>query len=154
MSVLVTHLYQCTNWHCCERLCSSAVNFFWRLFNAFAHFMMGDLQAHLLTLHWVFSCFWPKMAWPPCTTLFIHPMPQATVFFPRWKKSSKGNILPMWKKQKTAEVLRGIKMDKFKNYFEQWKKVSMGVLHQMENTNTLKVTEVSICKNKYTIFYK
>ena len=37
-------------------------------------------------------------------------------------------------KQKTAEI------DEFKICFEQWKKVSIGVLHQMENT--LKVTEV------------
>ena len=53
-------------------------------------------------------------------------------------------------KQKTAEALKGIKIDKFKNCFEQWKKGSVGVLHQMENT--LKVMEVSTCKNKYTIF--
>ena len=28
MSILGTHLYQCTNWHCCERLRSASVNFF------------------------------------------------------------------------------------------------------------------------------
>ena len=39
-----------------------------------------------------------------------------------------------------AEALKGIKIDEFKNCFEQWKKVSIGVLHQMGNT--LKVTEV------------
>ena len=43
-------------------------------------------------------------------------------------------------KQKTAEALKGIKINKFKNCFEQWEKVSTGVLHQMEST--LKVTEV------------
>ena len=43
-------------------------------------------------------------------------------------------------KQKTAEALKGIKTDKAKNCFEQWKKGSIGVLHQMEST--LKVTEV------------
>ena len=32
MSVLGTHLYQCTRWRCCERLCSASVNFLWRLF--------------------------------------------------------------------------------------------------------------------------
>ena len=43
--------------------------------------------------------------------------------------------------QKMAEALKGIKVDKFKNCSEQWKKnVSVGVLHQMEST--LKVTEV------------
>ena len=40
-----------------------------------------------------------------------------------------------------AEALKGIKIDKFKNCFEQWKKeVLVGILLQMENT--LKVTEV------------
>ena len=40
-----------------------------------------------------------------------------------------------------AEALNGIKIDKFKNCFEQWKKVLIaGVLHQMESA--LKVTEV------------
>ena len=40
-----------------------------------------------------------------------------------------------------AETLKGIKIDKFKNYFEQWKKnISIGVLHHMEST--LKSTEV------------
>ena len=44
-------------------------------------------------------------------------------------------------KQKTAEALKGIKINEFKTRFEQWKKnISIGVLHQMEGT--LKVTEV------------
>ena len=43
-------------------------------------------------------------------------------------------------KQKTAETLKGIKINIFKNCFEQWKKYLESVLHQMENT--LKVTEV------------
>ena len=43
-------------------------------------------------------------------------------------------------RQKTAEALKGIKINEFKNCFEQWKKVSMGILHQKEST--LKVTEV------------
>ena len=42
-------------------------------------------------------------------------------------------------KQKTRGVQKGIKIYKFKNCFEQWKKVLIGVLHQMEST--LKVTE-------------
>ena len=43
-------------------------------------------------------------------------------------------------KQKTAEALKGTKINEFKNCFEQWEKVSIGVLHQMESA--LKVTEV------------
>ena len=43
--------------------------------------------------------------------------------------------------QKMAEALKGIKVDKFKNCSEQWKKkVLIGVLHPMERT--LKVTEI------------
>ena len=44
-------------------------------------------------------------------------------------------------KQKMAEtLLKSIKIDEFKNCFEQWKKVSIGVLHQLEST--LKMSEV------------
>ena len=43
-------------------------------------------------------------------------------------------------KQKMVEALTDIKIDEFINCFEQWKKVLVGVLHQMEST--LKVTEV------------
>ena len=53
--------------------------------------------------------------------------------------------------QKMSEALKGIKINKFKKCFEQWKMVSIGLLHQMEST--LKVTEVSMCKNKYINFY-
>ena len=53
-------------------------------------------------------------------------------------------------KRRTVKALKGI--DEFKKYFEQWKNILLGVLHQMEST--LKVTEVKTCKNKYTIFYK
>ena len=42
-------------------------------------------------------------------------------------------------KYKTAEALKGTKIDKFKNCFEQWKNILIGVLHQVEST--LKVTE-------------
>ena len=43
-------------------------------------------------------------------------------------------------KQKTAGVVKGIKIDKFKNCLGHGKDVSIGVLHQVEST--LKVTEV------------
>ena len=43
-------------------------------------------------------------------------------------------------KQKMAEALKGIKTNEFKNWFKQWKNISIGVLHPMENT--LKVAEV------------
>ena len=42
-------------------------------------------------------------------------------------------------KQKMAEALNG-KINEFKNCFEQWKNVSIGLFHQMEST--LEVTEI------------
>ena len=39
-----------------------------------------------------------------------------------------------------AEALKDIKIGAFKNCFEHWKKVSMGVVHQMQSTS--KVIEV------------
>ena len=44
--------------------------------------------------------------------------------FPRMKKVRKEKHFPdVWEeKQKTAETLKGIKTDKLKNCFEQWKK--------------------------------
>ena len=44
------------------------------------------------------------------------------------------------KKKKKAEALKVIKINEFKNCFKLWKKVSIGVLHQMQST--WKVTEV------------
>ena len=46
--------------------------FFGDSFNSFAHFIMGDLPAHLPTPHWVCSSFWPKTEWPLYSTLPIH----------------------------------------------------------------------------------
>ena len=43
-------------------------------------------------------------------------------------------------KQKMVEALKVIKIHEFKNCFEEWKNVSIGILHQMEGT--LKATEV------------
>ena len=34
-------------------------------FNVFAHFVMGDLQAHLPTAHSMFSSIWPKHSMTP-----------------------------------------------------------------------------------------
>ena len=43
-------------------------------------------------------------------------------------------------KQKKAETLKGVKIDEFKTVLSSGKKVSIGVLHQIESI--LKVTEV------------
>ena len=62
--------------------------------------------------------------------------------FPQLKKVLKGKYIADVEgvKQKTAGALKGFKTDEFKNCFEQWKKVSIGLLHQMEGI--LKVAEV------------
>ena len=59
--------------------------------------------------------------------------------FPQMKKG-KGFACAEEVKQKTAEALKGIQIDRFKNCSEQWKNILIGVLHQMEST--LKGTEV------------
>ena len=62
--------------------------------------------------------------------------------FPQMKKVLKGKRFADVEevKQKMAEALKSIKINKFRNCFERWKKASTGVLHQMDST--LKVTEV------------
>ena len=79
VSVLGTHLYQCTAGvvRGCVRF---QWNFFGDSFNVFAHFMMGDLWAHLPTLLSVGS-FWPKTTWYPCPTLPIHLLSLQMTFF-------------------------------------------------------------------------
>ena len=127
VSVLGTRLYQYASWHFCERLCSASEFFFKNSFSIFVHFVMGDLQAHLPTQHWLVSSFWPKKGMTPIPHPPYSPdLTSGDYFFlcPRWKKSSKGNILPMrkrWNKKK-AEALKGTQIDEFKNCFEQWEK--------------------------------
>ena len=99
-NVLGTHLYLLAFlW---EAVFCFSEFIFWRLFQCLCHFMVGDSRAHLPTWCWVFSSFWPKIRWPPCPTCPIHliSFPLHDFFcFPGWKKkSSKGNILPMWKR--------------------------------------------------------
>ena len=80
----------------------------------------------------------------PCLTLPAHQIsPQATFFFVyQDKKVLKGKCFADVEKlkQKTAEALKGIKSEEFKNFYEQWKNVSIGVLQQMQSN--LEVTAV------------
>ena len=56
------------------------------------------------------------------------------------KKVLKGkHFVDVEEMEQKTEALIGIKINKFKNCFEQWK-VLIGVLHQIESTS--KVTEV------------
>ena len=116
--------------------------FFWR-FNTFAHFMMGDLWAHLPTLCWVLSSFWPKTAWPCAPlSLFTRSHPSNSLLFLWMKKGLKGKHFAGVEavKQKMAETLEGLKIGKFKNCFDQWKKHLDRCI--ATNGNPLKVTEV------------
>ena len=132
MNLLQTHLYHCTSWHCCERLHSTLVNFFWK-----------TLSRPLLISRWVIykrTClhctecspvFHPKQHDPGSPhALFLPPvLPEAARsgqdFFcfldeksPQRKMfCSCGEV-----KQKTAKALKDIKINKFKNCFEQWEK--------------------------------
>ena len=129
MSVLGAHLDQCTSWRCCERLHLTSVHFFLKIFSSFAHFMMHDLQAHLPTLHRVFSSFWPNGIIPlPHPPFSPDLTPSDFSVFPQMKKVLKGKHfahvekVKQAKKQKMAEALKSIKIKEFKNCFEQWKK--------------------------------
>ena len=136
MSVLGTHLYQCTSWHCCERMRFTSVNFFEDSFNMFVRFLMGNLQVHLPTLSWVFSSCWFFLIKNSMTPL-LHPpyspdFSQSNYFcvcFSKWKKKclqretfSNVEEVKQTNKQKMTEALKGTKTDKFKNCLEQPKK--------------------------------
>ena len=128
--------------------------FFWRL-NVFAHFMMSDLRVHLLILCCVFRGFWAKTAQSPCWTHPIHPiLPRPTFFVsPDEKIPQRETSCQCGRGEtKTAEVLKGVKIDWVQKVVSSEKNVLIGVLHQIEST--LKVTEVKTCKNKYTVSYK
>ena len=93
VSVLGIHLYQCTSWYCCERLCLGSVNFFWRLFQCVCPFHDGGFTSAPAHTTLNVQQFLTKNGMRPYS-------PQATLLFcfPGWKKASKGNILPMWKR--------------------------------------------------------
>ena len=80
---------------------------------------------------------------PP--SLFTCYYPERLVFVFPDEKFLEGKRFANVEEVKQKAALKGIKVNKFKNFFERWKKVSIGVLHQMEIT--LKVTEVQTCKN-------
>ena len=145
-------MYQCTSWSCCERLCLASVIFFFRLFQHICPFHDGwftSTPAHtaLSVQQFLTKTFvWPSMTSVPPPSLFTWSSPEQLFFwFPWWQNVLKGERFASVEKmkqtnKKMAEALKGIKIKEFKHCFGQWKKVSIGVLHQMEST--LKVTEV------------
>ena len=145
MSVLGTHLCQCTSWWYCERLCSASVNFFWRL-SPCLPISWWVIYKHTCPHQTECSAvFGQETAWPLCLTLPIHTVSLWATFFCcffRWKKSSKGNVLPMrkrWNKNSRSTKRQ-------QNWWVQkllWameENIPIGVLHQMESS--LKETEV------------
>ena len=128
MSVLGTHLYQCTSWCCCERLAAFG----------FSDFFLKTLSTCLPISWWVIyehtcphcaecsAVFYQKQN-DPCASpsLFIQFHLQGLIFlFPWIKNVLKGKRFAGIEgvETKTAGALRGIKIHEFKKYFEQWDK--------------------------------
>ena len=91
VSVLGIHLYQCTSWHCFERLRSASVNFFWRL----SALLISWWVIYKRTCPhpcWRLSSCWAKTTWPPCLTFTIRLISPRVTFclFPQMKNVLKG----------------------------------------------------------------
>ena len=118
--VLGAHLYQCTSWYCCERLCLASVNFFGRLLHHICPFHDDDLPVHLPALCRAFSSFGQKQHDP-----HVPPFPKRLFVcaFLQMIKVLKGkHFTDLEEVKKKAETLKSIKINKFKNCFEQWRK--------------------------------
>ena len=145
VSVLGTHLYQCTSQRCCGRLCSAQWTFFWRFLQHLCPFYDGWFTSTPANTTLSVQQFLTKKGnYPLWPTLPTHLTSPRTSFFlfPQMKKVLKGKRFADVKvvTQKTAETLKGIKIDKFKNRFEQWKKHLDKCI--ASNGKYLKVTEV------------
>ena len=127
MSVLGTHLYQCNSWR-----------LLWEVVLTFSEFFLKSLSAGLPISQWmiykhsclhstecsaVFDQKWHDPCAPPFLFTWSHPK-WLFFCFTGWKKSSKGNILPMWDRwnKKMAEALKGIRIDKFQTALSGGKK--------------------------------
>ena len=111
MSVLGTHPYQRTGWHCCERLCLASVNFFEDSFRVFAHFKMVIYECTCLH-HAEYSAVVDQKqhdphAHPPYSPDVV-PSDFLLLLFPWMKTGLKGKCFADVQevKQKTAEVQR------------------------------------------------
>ena len=87
---------------------------------------MGDLQAHLPVPRVERSAVFDSNQPDPCAplSLFTLSCPKCLFFVFLDEKVLKGKRFADVEKvkQKMAEVLKGIKIDEFKNYFKQWNK--------------------------------
>ena len=93
--------------------------------------MMGDLRVHLPILCCV-QQFFPQNGMTPVPHPPYSPdvAPSDFFLFLYMKKVLKGKCFADVEKvkQKMAEALKGIKIDEFKNRFEQWKKWLIGYI--------------------------
>ena len=113
--------------------------------NAFGHFTVGDLQAHLPTLPWVFHSLWPEKRPDPCAppSLFTQSHPERLFFVSLNEKSLQKETFYQCGRGETKNS-RSTK--RHQNWIQKLyilssgKNVLKGILHQMEST--LKVTEV------------
>ena len=141
---LTIHLYHCTSWPCCERLHSASVNFFWRLFQHICLFHDGGftiVPAHTVprAQQFLTKTGMAPVPHPPHSPLLT---PNNTFFVLSDVKSPQREMLCQCGRGETKNS-RSTKRHQnwwVQNCFEQWEKVLIGVLHQMEST--LKVTEV------------
>ena len=129
---------------------------FWEAASSFSEFFLKTLSTHSPISWWgiyehttahlaecsaVFNQKWHNPY--SLTSLLSWSHPSNFFFcFPDWKKSSKGNVLQMWKRwnkewQKDQKASKSVSS---KTVLSSGKKPSIGVLHQMGST--WKVTEV------------
>ena len=100
----------------------SLSEFFLRLFQHICPFHDGWFAHTMLSVQQFLST--NGMAPTPHPLYSPNLAPSDVFCFCGWIKSSKGNVLPKWKrwKKKIAETQKAIKISKFKKCFEQWKK--------------------------------
>ena len=130
MSVLGTNRYQWPSW-CCERLYLASVNFSWKLFQCVCPFHGGwftnaptptVLSVQFLTRNSVTPMPHPLFTWSHPKWLFC--------VFPWMKNVLKRKHFADVEevKQKMAEALKGIKINKFKQFWAVGKNVKWRVL--------------------------
>ena len=128
MNVLGTHLYQYTSWHWCDRLLSASVNYFFKHFQCICPFHNGRFTSTPVhTMLSVQQFLTKKRHYPHAPYPHSPDLAQVIFFlFPQTKKVFRGKCFAdgVEVKQKMAEALKGIKINEFKNCFEQWKSLN------------------------------
>ena len=128
-------------------------------FNMLVHFMM--IYKRTCPHHNDCSAVFDQKQHDPhaIPSLFTWCHPQQLFCFPGWRVLKRKRFAEVEEvKQKMVETQNGIKINEFKNYFEEWKNVLIDVLHQMANTlKVLKFKHVRIntqfFKNKFWGFW-